>query len=148
MRRVMMKKFLRKWLGIDEIIQEKNDIINELEDKLVAVSEPNQAEEKVKKTPKELATLKREPWVAVLETHINKDDIRNGFFELDWNAIFIEELMKAGYGFEGDPDEEIVDRWFRDLAGNMLLEFGQEPSRSVGGYININRLGDGRTEVE
>jgi len=57
-------------------------------------------------------------------------------------------LKQAGYGFDGDPDEEIVDRWFRDLAGNMLAEAGQDPKQSMGGYINVNRLGNGKAEVE
>ena len=61
-----------------------------------------------KRTPKEIASKKGEPWVAVLETHINKDNIRNGFFELDWNDQFVAKLKQEGYGFEGDPDEEIV----------------------------------------
>ena len=34
---------------------------------------------------KQEATKKGEPWVAVLDTQVNPDNIRNGFFELDWN---------------------------------------------------------------
>jgi hypothetical protein len=83
-----------------------------------------------------------------LDTHVNKDNIRNGFFELDWNPEFIVQLKQAGYGFEGDPEEEIVDRWFRDLAGNMLAEAGQDTSRVYGGYINVNKLGNGKESVE
>ena len=64
------------------------------------------------KTPKEIATEKREPWVAVLDTSINPRDPRNGFFELDWNEYFVDQLRFAGY--KGETDEEIIDRWFRD----------------------------------
>ena len=46
---------------------------------------------------KEQATAKGEPWVAVLDTKINQENIRNGFFELDWNNEFIEKLFDAGY---------------------------------------------------
>jgi hypothetical protein len=109
---------------------------------------PRKQETKPTMSPKELATARGEPWVTVLDTHVNKDNIRNGFFELDWNDLFIEELKKAGYGFDGDVAEEIVDRWFRDLAGNMLAESGQEPSRTIGGFININKLGNGKAEVQ
>ena len=42
---------------------------------------------------KEEATAKNEPWVAVLDTQLNPDNIKNGFFELDWNNQFIEELQ-------------------------------------------------------
>ena len=39
-------------------------------------------EELAKLSPKERATAKGEPYVAVLDTHVNKDNVRNGFFEL------------------------------------------------------------------
>jgi hypothetical protein len=137
-----MKQLLRKWLGIDSILKEK-------EDALAGAAEAKKAEETAKMSPKERATQRGDPWVAVLDTHVNKDNVRNGFFELDWNAEFIVQLKQAGYGFEGDPDEEVVDRWFRDLAGNMLAEAGQvDPSRTIGGYINVSRLPNGRAQVE
>jgi hypothetical protein len=55
-------------------------------------------------------------------------------------------LKKAGYGFDGDPDEEIVDRWFRDLARNVLAEEGQDVTRGSG-YINVIPIEKGRSEV-
>ena len=58
-------------------------------------------------SPKEQATYNKEPWVGVLNTHVNKDNIRNGFFELDWNEHFVLKLKQEGYGFDGDADEEI-----------------------------------------
>ena len=45
---------------------------------------------------KEEATKKGEPWVGVLDTKVNPENIRNGFFELDWNNEFIEQLLDAG----------------------------------------------------
>ena len=63
---------------------------------------------------KEEATQKGEPWVAVLDTKINEDNIRNGFFELDWNNEFIEKLLDAGY--KGETNEQIVDGWFKTIA--------------------------------
>jgi len=56
------------------------------------------------------------------------------------------QLKQAGYGFEGDPDEEIVDRWFRDLARNMLGEEGQDVTRGAG-FINVVPLAQGKSEV-
>jgi len=141
-KRKMIKNLLKKWVGLDKI----EAAISEAEEKL---KETTEKVVESKMTPKELATKKGEPWVAVLDTHVNKDNVRNGFFELDWNDLFIVQLKDAGYGFEGDPDEEIVDRWFRDLAGNMLAEAGvANPSRTIGGYVNVNRLGNGKAEVE
>ena len=46
---------------------------------------------------KEEATKAGKAWVAVLDTQLNPENIKNGFFELDWNNQFIEELLDAGY---------------------------------------------------
>jgi hypothetical protein len=143
-----MKNLIKKWFGIDKL-EENLKVLKEMESKaVVATAEAQQAEHTAKLTPKERATAKGEPWVAVLDTHINKENVRNGFFELDWNDEFVVQLKQAGYGFDGDPDEEIVDRWFRDLAANMLAESGQDPSRSSAGFINVSRLGGGKAVVE
>lgn len=150
-----MKQFIKKIFGIDKIEAAKEQAEKEKAEALARVAEANareaeakKAEELAKMTPKERATAKGEPWVAVLDTHVNKDNVRNGFFELDWNEQFVLQLKQAGYGFDGDPEEQIVDRWFRDLAGNMLAEAGQDVSRVGGGFIDITKLPDGKAEVK
>jgi hypothetical protein len=152
----MIKKLFKKWTGL-QALEDATNKANQaaeaaMEAQLVAEENAKAAEEaeaQAKMTPKERATLKGEAWVDVLDMHVNKENIRNGFFELDWNDEFVLQLKQAGYGFDGDPEEEIVDRWFRDLAGNMLAEAGEaEPSKTIGGYININRLDNGRAEVQ
>jgi hypothetical protein len=96
-------------------------------------------------SPKEKATANKEPWVAVLDTHVNKDNIRNGFFELDWNEYFVLQLRASGYN--GENDEAIVDQWFSELCRNVGAEEGVNMDRRGAGYINVNNLGNGRTEV-
>jgi hypothetical protein len=135
-----MKQFIRKMFGIDKLLAEK-------EQAQLETTKAKEEEAQAKMTPKERANAKGEPWVAVLDTHVNKENVRNGFFELDWNDQFVLQLKQAGYGFDGDPDEEIVDRWFRDLASNMLVEEGQSPARGAG-YINVSRLPNGKAQVE
>ena len=149
----LMKEFFKKITGLAKIEEEKarlNDAKEAAEkeatEALARAAEAKAKEEEAKLTPTDRATKKGEPWVAVLDTHVNKDNPRNGFFELDWNEHFIVDLKKAGYGFDGDPDEEIVDRWFRDLASNMLAEAGQDPTRGSG-YINVNRISETRSEA-
>jgi hypothetical protein len=142
-----MKKFIKKIFGIDKLEKATADALVAAETATKAAEAAKREEELAKMTPKDRATAKGEPYVTVLDTHVNKDNVRNGFFELDWNPEFIVQLKQAGYGFDGDPEEEIVDRWFRDLATNMLVEAGQNPSRGAG-YININRLGGGKAEVQ
>jgi len=95
--------------------------------------------------PKEAATLKKEPYVAVLNTHINEDNIRNGFFELDWNEYFIVKLRESGY--TGDTEEAIVDAWFKDLCRDVAMEENVNMSQRGVGYINVNSLGNGKAEI-
>jgi ssDNA-specific exonuclease RecJ len=141
-----MKNFFKRLVGLDKLEAEKL-ALQEARDKAVAEAVlAQQKEEQAKMTPKERATAKGEPWVSVLDTHVNKDNIKNGFFELDWNDLFIVQLKQAGYGFDGDPDEEIVDRWFRDIVRNMLAEEGMDTTRGAG-YINVVPISQGKSEV-
>ena len=149
----IMKNLLRKIFGLDQLeeavvvarqkLEEAEKSKQEVE---ASLQKALKEEELAKLTPKERATAKGEPWVAVLDTHVNKDNIRNGFFELDWNAEFVLQLKQAGYGFDGDPPEEIVDRWFRDLARNILGEEGQDTTRGAG-FINVIPISKGKSEV-
>jgi len=151
----MIKNLFKRMLGIDKL-EENIRVLKDIETQAVTATAEAQLAEKqakederiAKMTPKERATIRGEPWVSVLDTHVNKENIRNGFFELDWNPEFIVQLKQAGYGFEGDPEEEIVDRWFRDLALNMIAEAGQDPSRVSAGFINVSKLGGGKAVVE
>ena len=129
-----MKEFFKKLTGLDKVEAEK------------AAVESEKMELLKKKDPKEYATRKKEPWVSVLDVKVNKDNVRNGFFEMDWNEYFIKDLKKAGYGEDGDIDEEIVDRWFRDIVYNMLAEEGMDTERGAG-YISVVPIDKGKSEV-
>jgi len=96
--------------------------------------------------PKEYHTRKKEPWVNVIDVKVNEENVRNGFFELDWNEYFITQLVQEGYGVDNDPEEEIVDRWFRDIVFNMLEAEGQDTNRGAG-YINVVPINKGKSEV-
>jgi hypothetical protein len=124
-----MKKLVKKLLGLDKVEEALQKARKELEEadikRIEAEKEVEIAlekEEQAKLSPKDRATRKKEPWVGVLNTHVNKDNIRNGFFELDWNEYFVLKLKQEGYGVDGDPDEEIVDRWFRELCANVVVD--------------------------
>ena len=110
------------------------------------VKEKTQEEQRraVLEAEKEAATKAGEPWVAVLDTQVNPDNIRNGFFELDWNNEFIEQLLDAGY--KGETNEEIVDAWFRTIVIQMLEEDGLSTDRSMG-HINVVPIDKGRSSV-
>ncbi len=124
-----MNKWIEKLFGIDKIRAEAERSISiaaEASEAAKAATEAaeraTEAETQAKLSPKERATRKKEPWVGVLETHVNKDNVRNGFFELDWNDLFVLKLKQEGYGEDGDKDEEIIDRWFRELCANVVVD--------------------------
>lgn len=96
-------------------------------------------------TAKEQATSKKEPWVAVLDTQVNPDNIRNGFFELDWNEYFIIQLRTNGY--QGNTEEEIVDQWFQDLCRNIGNEAEVDMENRGSGYVTRALRDDGRAEI-
>ena len=124
-----MKKFIEKLFGIDKIRAEAErsviiaaEAAETAKSATAAAERATEAEAQAKLSPKERATRKKEPWVGVIETHVNKDNIRNGFFELDWNDHFVLKLKQEGYGEDGDKDEEIIDRWFRELCANVVVD--------------------------
>lgn len=124
------------------------DIIKKVKDALVkkkdVKSQTKDPKMEALMAEKAKATKENKPWVAVLNTHINKDNIKNGFFELDWNNEFIEQLVDAGY--KGESNEQIVDAWFKTIARNILAEQGQDPNRGAG-YINTKNLSDDKSEI-
>jgi hypothetical protein len=127
----MLTKFFKRLTGLDKVEQHLAETQKRLEEAVDKTAEhereaerARQDEIQAKLTPKERANLKKEPYVSVLNTHVNKDNVRNGFFELDWNDHFVLKLKQEGYGFDGDPDEEIVDRWFRELCANVVVDDG------------------------
>jgi hypothetical protein len=122
-------KFVKRLFGLDKIeasieearqaLEQATKLKEEAENNLKEIA---QEQELAKLSPKDRANRKKEPWVGVLNTHVNSDNVRNGFFELDWNDQFVLQLKQEGYGVDGDKDEEIVDRWFRELCANVVVD--------------------------
>jgi hypothetical protein len=142
---MVMKNFIKKITGIAA----KEEALAAKEETMAAEQAAIEAEQDkllMATDPKTYATKKGEPWVNVLDMKVNDDNIRNGFFELDWNDLFIEQLLSNGYGSEGDVPEEVVDRWFKDIVYNMLQDEGLDTTRNAG-YINVVPLAKGKSEV-
>ena len=138
----MLTKLFKRLIGLDKIeaaTLEANKALAE------AVADAKLAEQLAKLSPKDAATEKKEAWVGVLDTHVNKDNIRNGFFELDWNEYFVLQLRAAGY--TGESDEAVVDKWFQDLCRNIGAEEGVQMDRRGSGFINVNNLSNGKSEI-
>jgi hypothetical protein len=140
-----MNNYIKKIFGVDKVLSELEDSIEkklrlekELEEANKKLEEAKEKERLAQLSPKELATEKKEPWVAVLQTHVNKENIRNGFFELDWNEYFVLKLREEGY--QGRTDEEIVDRWFSELCQNLGKETGVNMTNRDSGYLNFKKV--------
>ena len=103
---------------------------------------------KPKKTAKDIATEKGEPYIHIVSVELDPDNIGNGAIELDWNEFFVAKLLRAGY--QGRDDQQIVDQWFQDVCRNVLLEnYEQWEANNPRPASAVQRkdLGDGRTEV-
>ena len=99
-----------------------------------------------KKTEKELATERGEPYVAILSMDVDPEDLNQGAFELDWNEKFIANLIRAGY--QGKTDEDLVDQWFQNVCRNVVMEtYEQDQAMNMSRYTTERNIGNGRTEI-
>jgi hypothetical protein len=106
-----------------------------------------------KKSAKDIATEKGEPYVAILSVELDPENIGNGAFELDWNEKFVANLVRAGYQLKAtDTDADMVDRWFADVCKNVIAENyeqweANQPFEARPRVIDRRDIGGGKTEV-
>lgn len=101
-----------------------------------------------KKTEKELATERGEPYVSILSMDVNPDNLHEGAFELDWNDKFIANLVRAGYQMnKDDKDADMVDRWFQNVCRHVVMETWEQEEAQNPRFTKTRDLGNGRTEV-
>ena len=128
-------------MGMFDIFKKKKPV------KVEATREPKVP----KKTQKEIATEKGEPWVGILSMDIDPENMHQGAFELDWNDKFVANLIRAGYqGKPNDSDAEIVDRWFQNICRHVVMEtWEQEQAMNpdANRVVQTRNIGGGRTEV-
>ena len=108
------------------------------------VEEPKQTRKK--KSAKDIATEKGEPYVSVLNVELDPENPGSGAFELDWNDLFIKKLYKAGY--RDEKEEDMVDRWFQDVCRNVVMETYEKEMADPEQRIARNDLGNGRSEYK
>lgn len=112
-------------------------------DKLKNIFKKKQKTVSKTKSEKDLSTEKGEPYIKVLETNVDKDNPKYGYFELDWNKHFVDNLKKNG--FSGNTDEEIVDHWFTVLCNTIAEE--STPLATDNQIIKETKREDGKTEI-
>ncbi len=93
-------------------------IFDKIKNKLKKKEQPKKVTKA--KTPKELATEKGEPWIQVIDTQINPESPSEGYFELDWNELFVKMLAENGYN--GKTEADIIDVWFNDLCRTIAAQ--------------------------
>jgi hypothetical protein len=110
--------------------------------------EPEKKPTKIKKTDKELATERGEPYVTIVSLDIDPNNLHQGSFELDWNDKFIANLIRAGYRMRADDaDADIVDRWFQNVCRHVVMEtWEQEQAMNPQRPVQTRDLGGGRRE--
>ena len=125
--------------------------INKLFKKRSKPADIKEKSEKIKKSAKDLATEKKEPYINVLSMDVDPDNLHAGAFELDWNEYFVARLVKAGYMMnKDDTDAEIVDRWFQNVCRHVVMETWEQEQAmnpSPQRYTQSRDLGNGRREI-
>lgn len=103
---------------------------------------------RVKKSPKDLATERGEPYIAIVSVELDPENIGSGAFELDWNDKFLAQLVRAGYQVKvNEPENDIVDRWFQDVCRNVVLETYEQFEANNPRSVNRKDIGNGRSEI-
>jgi hypothetical protein len=135
-------------MGIFDLFRKKSVVPEKSESKTEeAPKTDNGSAKKAKKSPKELATERGEPYIAILSMDVDPSDINSGAFEFDWNEKFIANLARAGY--QGKTDADLVDQWFQAVCRNVVLETYEqiEAINNSSRYTQSRDIGDGRREV-
>lgn len=101
---------------------------------------------RAKKSDKDLATERGDPYVTILSMDVDPENIHQGAFELDWNEKFVANLIRAGY--VGKTDADIVDQWFQNVCRHVVMEtWEQEQAMNPTRFTRSRDIGNGRTEV-
>ena len=104
-----------------------------------------------KKSDKDLATERDEPYVTILSMEIDPENMQSGSFELDWNDKFVANLVRAGYQMNPkDTDADIVDRWFTSVCRNVVMETYEQYEAMLtprDRVVKSRNIGDGRSEI-
>ena len=89
-----MNRFIEKIFGIDKIKAKTEEAVKQAEASMKVAKEAaeaaeraTEAEAQAKLTPKERATARGEPWVAVLDTHVTKIMLKMAFLNLTGMTI-------------------------------------------------------------
>lgn len=137
-------------MGIFDLFKRKEKVEETVVSKENVVEDKKKSAEPAKskkKSDKDLATERGEPYIAILSMDVDPNDINSGAFEFDWNDKFVANLKRAGY--QGRTDADLVDQWFQNVCRNVVLETYEqyEAMNNDSRYMQSRDLGNGRREV-
>lgn len=96
------------------------------------------------------ATIRKEPWVTVLNMDFSGSKSLEGSFELDWNEFFVTQLTESGY--QGPTPDAIVNSWFMEVCRNVALEefdgTGDFTADSQANLDTMKRWNSGKTTTD
>ena len=92
-------------------------------DKLKTMFNKKQTEQK---NAKEIATEAGEPYIKVLDTNVDAKNPKYGYFELDWNQHFVENLKKQMRRFLEAHGEEVKGDNELDKSENKILDLSRK----------------------
>lgn len=147
---ILDKLFGKKKSNVDTLVDAIKEVstVTPVKAEVPKPKKPRKKKEPQMPDAKTLANLAGEPYVSVVSVEIDKDNVGNGAFELDWNDKFIAMLVRSGYQVKpNEPENEIVDRWFQDVCRNVVLETFEQYEANNPRGINRKDIGNGRTEI-
>lgn len=97
---------------------------------------------------RQLADIKDEPYIEVIETDFDPTKPEKGSFTFDWNDRFIDELKKAGYGIASSSETDLIEEWFSRICLNTAMEGGfvETPTPLTMSPVQKQQRPDGKAE--
>jgi len=90
------------------------------------------------------ATDRREPYIEIVAMDVDYNNLNNGSVEFEWNTLWTDQLIRAGY--QGKTDADLVDQWYTNVCRNVVLEtYEQNQADPTNRPVD---LGNGRREYK
>lgn len=90
------------------------------------------------------ATNRREPYIEIVTMEVDYNNLNNGSVEFEWNTLWTDQLIRAGY--KGKTDADLVDQWYTNICRNVVMETYEQNQADP--HNRKVDLGDGRKEYK
>jgi len=90
------------------------------------------------------ATDRREPYIEIVAMEVDYNNLNNGSVEFEWNTLWTDQLIRAGY--QGKTDADLVDQWYTNVCRNVVLETYEQSQADP--HNRKADLGGGRREYK